>query len=224
MSRHLLFTKSCFFAARATAAKTLLVLLISFAFGTRSNAVQCTEIDFDDSFESASQVVVGQFQTAQLVPGSTSTYMLHFSVLDVLKGLALETVALKLDQERYLDPHAYAAGGKFLMFLEIDQKEIHVCEKIVLIEGGAKRWVSVLQDQRKAVIAQAIACVNRSPNTFQSVGGAALDFDAAHATGLDRATKRWLVSIPEGSPTTLPHGVDLFVDAETGVCAPAPMD
>jgi hypothetical protein len=224
MSRCLLFIASSIFAASALATMTFLVLLISLAFGTRADAVQCSVVVFDESFEAASQVVVGQFQTTQSVPGSTSTYMLSFSVLDVLKGPALKKVELNLDQERYLNPYAYAAGDTFLMFLEVGQKEIHICERIVLIDSGARSWYSALQESETSVVAQAIDCVKRSPDAYQSVGGSALKLGAAYAKRLDHEKKRWLVSIPEDSPTTLPHGLDLFVDAETGDCTPAPMD
>jgi len=199
-----------FVAASAIAAKTFLVLLISLPFGTRADAIQCAEIDFDESFEAASQVVT------QSVPGSMSIYMLSFSVLDVLKGPGLKKVELNLDQERYLDPYTYAAGEKYLMFLEVGQKEIHICEKIVPIDNGARSWYSALQDSETSVIAQAIACVKRSPDAYQSVGGSALKLGAADAKRLDHEKNWWLVSIPEDSPTTLPHGLDLFVDAETG--------
>jgi hypothetical protein len=224
MSQCLFFTKSSVCAVRALAAKTFLVLLASMAFGSRADAIQCAEIDFDESFEAASQVVVGQFQTTQSVPGSTSTYMLSFSVLDVLKGPVLKSIELGLDQERYLDPYAYAAGETFLMFLEAGQTEIHICEKIVMIDGGARRWYSALQDSKASVIEQAIACVERSPDAYQGVGGSALNIGAAYAERLAHEKKRWLVSIPEDSPTTVPHGIDLFVDAGTGDCTPAPMD
>ena len=224
MSRYLPFIASSIFAATAIATKTFLVLLISLAFGTRADAVQCSEIDFNESFEAAFQVVVGRFQTTQSIPGSTSTYMLSFSVLDVLKGPALKNVKLNSDRERYLNPYAYVAGEKYLMFLEAGQTEIHICEKIVLIDSGASSWYSALKDSETSVVAQAIACVNHSPDAYQSVGGSALKLGSAYAKTLDHEKKRWLVSIPEDSPTTLPHGLDLLVDAETGDCTPAPMD
>lgn len=224
MSGHLQLIMSSLLVAYAIAKNTLVVLLIVFICTARANAIQCSEIDLDESFDAAPQVVVGQFQAAQLVSGSTSTYNLVFAVVDVMKGTGLENVELNLDQERYLNPDAYTPGTEYVMFLETGQTELHICEQIVPLEDIANRWYLAWKGGEASALAQALACVKRSPDTYQSVGGSPLRLGAAYARAPGSERKAWLVSIPEMRPTTFPHGLDLFVDIETGECTPAPMD
>jgi hypothetical protein len=208
----------------ANAEKGLVVFFISLACAAPVNAIQCPEINFDESFEAAPQVVLGQFSVVQLVPGSTSKYRLSFSVLDVLKGPASEKVELELDQEHYLDPDGYTVGQKYLLFLETGQTNIHVCEKIVMLNGSATRWLVTLKNNAALVLAQARDCLERSPTMYQSVGGSPLKPGSASVQDPGTGKKQWLVHIPEETPSTLPHGLDLFVDPGTGECLPAPMD
>jgi hypothetical protein len=208
----------------ANTKKAFVMLLISVAFAEPANAIQCSVIDFDESFDAASQVVVGRFEVAQLVPGSTSKYSLSFSVLDVLKGPASDKIELGLDQERYLDPDAYTAGVRYLLFLQTGQTNIHICEKIVVLDGGAASWLATWKNSAALALAQARACLERSPTMYQSVGGSPLRLASASAQGPGAGKKQWLVHIPEETPSTVPHGLDLFVDPGTGECLVAPMD
>jgi hypothetical protein len=66
-------------------------------------------------------------------------------------------------------------------------------------------------------------CVEADPTEFKSVGGSPLVPKRARAvTRLEDG--RWLVHIPEQTPTTKPNGRDVYVTPGAAVCQSAPMD
>ena len=66
-------------------------------------------------------------------------------------------------------------------------------------------------------------CIEAEPGKYTSVGGSPLVPERARAVRRFEDA-RWLVHVPEESPTTKPHGRDLYVADDAPVCSPAPMD
>lgn len=78
---------------------------------------------------------------------------------------------------------------------------------------------------REAGQAEAFArqCIEAEPERYASVGGSPLVPEQARAVRRFEDA-RWLVHVPEESPTTKPNGRDLYVAEDAAVCSPAPMD
>jgi hypothetical protein len=71
--------------------------------------------------------------------------------------------------------------------------------------------------------AYARQCIEADPTKYRGVGGSPLLPEEARALKrLDDG--RWLVHVPEETPTTKPTGRDLFVGPDAALCSPAPMD
>ena len=128
-----------------------LLVFYCLAYATVGHALQCNKINNDEAFKAAAQVVIGRFNSVEAVGDSETRYKITFDVLDVLKGPLSETITLTLDKERYLDPDAYIAGVKYLMFLEADQTEIRICEKISMLEGPNAQWYADWQDKERGL-------------------------------------------------------------------------
>ena len=128
-----------------------LLVFHCLAYATVGHALQCNKINNDEAFKAAAQVVIGRFNSVEAVGDSETRYKITFDVLDVLKGPLSETITLTLDKERYLDPDAYIAGVKYLMFLEADQTEIRICEKISMLEGPNAQWYADWQEKERGL-------------------------------------------------------------------------
>jgi hypothetical protein len=128
-----------------------LLVLHCLAYAAAGHALECYKIDNDEAFKAATQVVIGRFNSVEAVGDSGTKYKITFEVLDVLKGPLSETITLTLDKERYLDPDAYIAGVKYLMFLEAGQTEIRICEKISMLEGPNAQWYAAWQDKERGL-------------------------------------------------------------------------
>jgi hypothetical protein len=91
--------------------------------------------------------------------------------------------------------------------------------------GGQRPESSSPGSSSKAGQAEAFArqCIEAEPERFKSVGGSPLVPEQARAVRRFEDA-RWLVHVPEESPTTKPTGRDLYVAEDGPVCSAAPMD
>jgi len=114
---------------------------------TPAHALQCYEIVPDEAFEAASRVVIVQLNSIQSVVDSKSQFELSFDVLASLKGPSSEKIELTLEETRWVNRSHFVAGVRYLWFLDADQTEIGICEKILVLEGRAAKWYASWQEK-----------------------------------------------------------------------------
>ncbi len=123
------------------------LLLTSLVFATPAHALQCYEIVPDNAFEAASRVVIAQLKSIQSVAESETKFELSFDVLASLKGPSSDKIELTLEKIPWVDPNQFAVGVQYLWFLEVNQAEIGLCEKILVLEGRAAQWYASWQEE-----------------------------------------------------------------------------
>jgi len=114
---------------------------------TPVHALQCYEIIPDEAFGAASRVVIVQLNSIQPVADSETKLELRFDVLATLKGPSSEKIELTLEETRWVNSSHFVAGVLYLWFLDADQAEIDICEKILVLQGRTAQWYSSWQEK-----------------------------------------------------------------------------
>ena len=128
--------------------KTVAALILGYVVcATPVHALQCYEIVPDEAFEAAARVVIVQLDSIQSVADSETKFELSFDVLATLKGPSSEKIELTLEDTRWVNRNHFAAGVRYLWFLDADQAEIDICEKVLVLEGRAAQWYASWQEK-----------------------------------------------------------------------------
>lgn len=123
------------------------LILAYLVCATPVHALQCYEIIPDEAFEAASLVVIVQLDSIQSVADSESRFELSFDVVVSLKGPSSEKIELTLEETRWINRSRFIAGIQYLWFLDADQTEIDICERVLVLEGRAAQWYESWQEK-----------------------------------------------------------------------------
>jgi hypothetical protein len=78
---------------------------------------------------------------------------------------------------------------------------------------------------REQIADRAVACAAQSPFFGKGVGGSPLrGAKEAQVEPQKSNANLWVVHLPETTATTVPSGLDLYVNGRDGACSMAPMD
>ena len=128
--------------------KTAIALAVGYLlYATPGHALQCHEIIPDEAFEAASRVVIVQLNSIHSAADSATRFELSFDVLASLKGPSSEKIELALEETRWVSPGHFVAGVHYLWFLDTDQAEIGICEKVLVLEGRTAKWYASWQEK-----------------------------------------------------------------------------
>ena len=126
--------------------ETAIALILGYLVcATPVHALQCYEIIPDEAFEAASRVVIVQLDSIQSVADSETKFDLSFDVVASLKGPSSGKIELALEETRWVNRSHFSAGVRYLWFLDADQTEIDICEKVLVLEGRAAQWYASWQ-------------------------------------------------------------------------------
>lgn len=121
--------------------ETAIALVVGYlVYATPVHALQCHEIIPDEAFEAASRVVIVQLDSTETVANSATRFELSFDVLASLKGPPSEKIELTLEETRWVRRSHFVAGVRYLWFLSAEQREIGICEKVLVLNGHAAKW------------------------------------------------------------------------------------
>ena len=128
--------------------KTTISLAVGYLlYAMPAHALQCHEIIPDEAFEAASRVVIVQLNSIHSAADSATRFELSFDVLASLKGPSSEKIELALEETRWVRPGRFVAGVRYLWFLDTDQAEIGICEKVLVLEGRTAKWYASWQEK-----------------------------------------------------------------------------
>lgn len=128
--------------------ETVVALVVGYlVYATPVHALQCYEIIPDEAFKAASRVLIVQLNSIQSVADSATKFELSFDVLASLKGPSSEKIELTLEETRWVSQSHFVGSVRYLWFLDADQAEIGICEKVLVLEGRAAKWYASWQEK-----------------------------------------------------------------------------